>query len=262
MTHTESERTAYIAGAIDGEGWIGVCRKGPSARDGKRTPHFSFAVTITNTKREWLETLQSWFGGYLDTVYGLSDRRQATYRLTYRQAEAKALLSRVMPYLLIKYRQAELLMRHFELAATRRAMNGAPKNGANAEIVAQQEALYQEIRALNRRGGRVEARSGGGQRSVRTCEFEGCGKPHLGRGYCRMHYRKFIVRGGPALHELSCKECGKAFVARRSDAAYCSKECTSKAYYRVQGDRIRARVRDYKRRARKSDKDVPVAAVK
>jgi len=247
MERVAIERSAYTAGAIDGEGWIGLQRGSPEAR-GVRSPRFAFGLTITNTNKQWLETLQSWFGGTIHRIEAAGHRnRRACYILRFRSAEVRNVLAAVMPYLLVKRRQAELLMEFFPLAYQRRAMNLPPHQPRDSDpIVLKQQAIYEELRRLNQRG--HKAVNYEFPRETRLCSLDGCERKHYGHGYCWIHYRKFIVRGGPTLHERQCQGCSKPFVARRSDAAFCSKECAGKAYYRANAERIKAQVKDYKRR--------------
>lgn len=237
-----NEQAAYFAGAIDGEGWIGLRRLSPSSGEWRKSPSFKFAVTVANTNRAWLETLKGWAGGgsIYETEQQAHRNRRACYRLDLRGPQVRLVLAQTMPYLMMKRRQAELLLAFYPLAARRRALNGAAR-GADPSVVKQQEAIYLELRELNKRG-HAAINVGGRPQSKRQCALDGCEGKHYGHGYCWIHYRKFIVRGGPALHERSCAECGKPFVARRSDAAFCSSECAGKTYYKVHGERIREQV--------------------
>lgn len=241
-----NEQAAYMAGAIDGEGHVGLQRGAPDARRGRVSATFSFRIKITNTNKAWLEQLQQWFGGDIVTVHQATDRRRTCYDLRFTSTPAKSVLIRIMPYLLIKKRHAELILRYFELAATRRlfSVNVKPTDPA---IIAAQEALYVELKSLNltRKSPRVF------QSKNRTCSFEGCDRKHYGKGYCWMHYRKFILRGGPAAHDKRCVVCGAEFISRRSDAECCSRKCMDKRYYAANAGRIKAQVKANKDRARR-----------
>jgi len=52
---------------------------------------------------------------------------------------------------------------------------------------------------------------------------------------CARHTKVVLMR-----RELTCIECGKAFVASRSDAKYCSPECQTARYTRENKDKINA----------------------
>lgn len=252
-----NEQAAYMAAAIDGEGHIGLCRVKPDPAKWKRSAQFAFVIKITNTNRAWLEKLQQWCNGSMYSVAKKGDNRRPCYDLRFRSEEAKALLIRVMPYLLMKQRQAQLVLRYFELAAERRAtsVNARP---ADAKIVAAQQAIHDEIRALNL--SRLKQGTPGPTPKHRGCSVDGCVRLHYGRGYCWIHYRKYIVRGGPAQHQKQCVECGRAFVSKRADAKCCSPDCTDKRYYRLHAERIKAQVKANRQRRRQSDKDAPLPA--
>jgi hypothetical protein len=227
------EQAAYLAGAIDGEGSLGIRRR-PAKQ--YRVETFSFEVRITNTNLPWLKQIQSEIGG---GIYSANSKkrpnRRPCFNLELRGAEARAMLLQVQPWLRIKKRHADILLRYFDLAARRRLMNGANQK-TDPSVLAELTALYEELKSLNLRG-LVQNWTVPDQRKHRTCMMEGCSHPHLARGYCKPHYKKYIERGGPAWHEKSCARCGKPFVSKRDDAEFCSPRCANS---------------DYKRRARSS----------
>lgn len=226
MTDLTNEQAAYLAGVIDGEGYLGIVR---SAARQYTVPHFHFKATITNTKREWLGELQSWIGGRLYRVDSAKRRnRQPCYSLNLNGGEARAMLLRVQPFLRLKQRHCDVLMRYFEVAARRRLMNGKNQK-TDSGVLAELEALYTELKGLNLRG--LAQNWPKTPKEHRTCRMDGCTYPHVARGYCRRHYKKFVERGGPAWHERSCQRCTKPFVSKRRDAVFCSKQCSSADFY-------------------------------
>lgn len=231
-------QAAYMAAAIDGEGHIGIVRVKTDPAKWRKSPRFSFVVKITNTNRGWLEKLQEWFGGTIYAVAGRTERRRACYDLRFRSQDAQTLLIHLTPYLLMKQRQAQLALEYFELAARRRvtSVNATP---ADPEIVAAQQAIYEEIRSLNL--SRKNAINPGPIKN-RACSLGGCDAAHYGRGYCWIHYRKYIIRGGPAQHQKMCETCGREFVSKRSDAKCCSSDCSDKRYYKLNAERVKAQV--------------------
>lgn len=248
MTTVTNEQAAYVAGAIDGEGHIGIRRTAPDAGLGRRSPRYTFVIHITNTNRRWLEQLQQWFGGRLVQTHEADERRRDCYDLRFTAGDAKALLIRVMPHLVMKQRQAGLVLQYFELAATRRlfSVNAKP---ADPDVIAKQEAIYKEIKSLNLTR-KVPPKSV--DRVTKRCSVGECGAKHYGKGYCWIHYRKFIIRGGPAAHEKRCVVCGAEFVSRRVDAACCSRRCTDKRYYQLNTEKVKAASRVNRARRRDS----------
>ena len=228
MTVT-NEQAAYMAGALDGEGHIGLRRQASDPAVGRQSPKFQFVITVANTNKQWLETLASWFGGHVYKMNEASETLRVSYSLRFRAAESRALLTTVMPYLLMKRRQAELILRYFEIAVRRRESN-LPGRRVPSDLIAEQEAIHSEIRSLNLSKKKPIDQSW--RKAEAVCSVSECGRKHYGKGYCWKHYRKYIIRGGPAIYEKKCVVCGRDFVARRSDGESCSKACADKKYYR------------------------------
>lgn len=218
-----TEQAAYLAGVVDGEGSLSIVRVGAQHY---RVPHFRFVAKITNTKHPWLEELQSWVGGSIYRVDSAKRRnRQPCYDLALNGSQARAMLLQVQPYLRLKQRHADVLLRYFDVASRRRLMNGANQK-TDPSVLIELEALHAELRTLNLRG---QAQNWPKTpKEHRKCRMDGCESPHFGRGYCKRHYKKYIERGGPAWHERDCRQCGKPFVAKRSDAVFCSQSCGDK----------------------------------
>lgn len=250
-----NEQAAYVAGAIDGEGHIGITRRRAGLVEWQRSAQFRCNITIANTNKAWLEELQRWVGGLVHRTSVATERRREGFVLAFNGTHAKALLMRVAPYLLMKRRQSEIALRYYEVAAKRRlfSVNAQPTNPA---IVAELDALYQEMRGLNLH--RLVQAKPSGRKPDRKCSAEGCDRKHYGKGYCWTHYRKFLVRGGPAHYEKPCAVCGTVFVARRSDTECCSRKCTDKRYYAMHSEEVKAKAS--RQRRRQSDKDAPLPA--
>lgn len=227
--NTAAERAAYMAAAIDGEGSIGVAKQGTDDAQWRRSATYTFRVQVTNTNKAWLEQLSAWYGGSIHRAGNERKNRKPCWVLVFRSVVAQSLLASVMPYLLMKKRQAELVMEFIPLALERKATS-RPSERAPKDIIQKQEVIYQELKSLNARG-LVQLNVGGAPRSDRVCVISDCGRKHYGRGYCWKHYRKNIVRGGTAFYEKQCVQCGRDFVARRSDTKCCSKACVDRLLY-------------------------------
>jgi hypothetical protein len=242
----ETERAAYMAAAIDGEGSILISRQ--AVDETRKSPRFSYDIKVVNTERQWLETLQGWFGGTIYEVGRTNSRnRKRCYSLQFTGDDARRLLAIVMPYLLMKRPRAELMLQFFEVAARRAASSRAGKP-AEPSIVAEQQTIWARLAELNRRGvGPLNLR--GGEPPIKSlCTVDGCERKHYGRGYCWMHYRKYIVRGGTAYYEKKCVQCGREFVARRSDTECCSQPCNDKKHYALNREARLARAKAYRAR--------------
>ena len=143
---------AYIAGFIDGEGWIGIqCAR--NTRSSRRGRKFSGVITIVNTNLEALEQLRAEVGmGHFVEMPRLSERHKQLWHLTFSTRQAARLLEAVSPYLRIKRRQAEVYLEFMGTADAPRRQRGKPLSD---EDFAFQASQYEEMRRLNKRG--VEA---------------------------------------------------------------------------------------------------------
>ncbi len=222
------EQAAYVAGVVDGEGHFGIIRK--QAKGRYKSPTFSARIRITNTNLGWLEELGGWIGGRIYRTDSKKRRnRRPCYDLTLGdRASMQAFLVSVRPFLRLKKAHAVVLFEYFDLAAKRaRGLKGIASDPA---VVAELDAIYLKLKALNLRG-QVQDWSLERPQFNRKCRIDDCERPHMGRGYCKQHYKKYVERGGPAWHESTCVRCGKPFVSKRSDARCCSKACASAEYH-------------------------------
>lgn len=213
-----SEQAAYLAGAIDGEGCITT-----SGARGMR-------VQIANTNRAWLEELQRWCGGdgSIAEHRGRFNKRPSySFVLTTRQSQE--VLQQCAPYLILKRQQAMLLFEWVELRVKWAGVMGKGRP-VHPQFRDGYALIVARLRDLNKRGVHGQPYPGV-PKSTRTCSLEGCTRLHHSNGYCKQHHKKFIERGGPKWHERNCGHCGKPFVAKRSDARVCSRECSYGVYY-------------------------------
>ena len=234
---------AYLAGFFDGEGCFTIGRA-------KRAEHRSgvtyFAVmTAANTDLQVLIDIMGMCG---NGKIQLSDKRRAVghktlYRIMFGANQIRHVLPQIRKYLRVKGKQADVLMEFL----------GAKVAGKNMtpELWQKFEQLRSEIRTLNVRGikdtsaEQINIRAHAGIPSLRkhrACEYAGCERKHFAKGYCFMHYRKFVLRGGPKQYVKSCAQCGAEFAALRSDRVCCSKACADKRYYALHSEKVKASV--------------------
>lgn len=249
---------AYLAGFVDGEGCLTI---GRARKEESRAGVTYFAVmTVSSTDLDALMAVMAMCG---NGKVQLQDKRsrpehRTLYRILWSANQIRHLLPQLRPYLLIKGRQADVLSKF--LATKVNGRNVTPENWQQWEV------WRAEIRTLNKRGRasapvapdgallperlsvRGDKRS---ERPVRTCERVGCARVHYGKGFCWIHYRKFVLRGGPKVHAKQCVVCGSEFQAKRVDTECCSRKCIDKRYYAANAERIKAQVKANK--ARKKD---------
>lgn len=64
----------------------------------------------------------------------------------------------------------------------------------------------------------------------RTCDVEGCDRPHRGRGLCAMHWKR--EHGNPTRYPCTCVTCGTEYGSARRTGRFCSDQCKGD-YYRA-----------------------------
>lgn len=140
---------AYAAGIVDGEGYIGITVN-------KRSIHCKVMVGMTDPEvPAWLmETFGGGLSFYPPRSSGGAKRGLHQWRVTGAKAEEFCRLLR--PYLKVKHRQAELVLRFREDA---RLTFGARRGRIPDEELALKLAYAADIRALNQR---VVPAEGGG----------------------------------------------------------------------------------------------------
>jgi hypothetical protein len=136
---------AYLAGLLDGEGCITACKRGRTLKTG--TPQYEVVVSIgmvDQTAILWalqttgLGSIRSFDNGRYNKNWSVCHQWQVYSR------DAAALLERVLPYLQIKRRQAELLI---ELTALKR--RSTSRGQFEPE---RQAAIITSLRVANKRG--------------------------------------------------------------------------------------------------------------
>lgn len=94
---TENEKLAYLAGILDGEGYIAIAQRKTTAR---------LIVRIGMVSPKAVEFLHQNFGG--SRHYQATKTNRIDNRLLWTSARAKELLEKCLPYLLVKRELAEL----------------------------------------------------------------------------------------------------------------------------------------------------------
>jgi len=134
-------QAAYLAGFIDGEGYLGLTksvRRG-GRYDGSPASHVQFRVGITSPVINQIRD-ECGFGR---VIKSLARKPKHKDRLDWivRASETRLVLPLLIPYLKIKKRQAELLVEYFALPRTR--------DDVYRTSLAR---IYCELSRLNRRG--------------------------------------------------------------------------------------------------------------
>jgi hypothetical protein len=108
---------AYVAGIIDGEGTLSITGKETLSRRGTLYWNYDLEVTVTNTSVKLMEWLVTKFGGeIMPRSKPLKKTHKQCYRWRLRDNAARiAFLRAVQPFLVIKQRQADLLLEYLLL---------------------------------------------------------------------------------------------------------------------------------------------------
>ena len=134
---------AWAAGFIDGEGCVSVAK---SSRKGQPLPYYRADLSASNTVRAPLEKLSSMFGGRIVTVRASVGNRRTSYAWkTSGTAKTAEVLRLLLPCLLVKKRQAELVLEFAQFFGTIKVQQKKPDR-------AQLEVLKQRMHVLNARG--------------------------------------------------------------------------------------------------------------
>ena len=107
--------SAYLAGLVDGEGYIGILKvkKGNKAKwFSSREFIFVPVIKVAMTDRATIQWLYDSFGGTFETRKAHDGNARESYGWAIKNAKPKEFLKFIYPYLRIKKRQAEILFRY------------------------------------------------------------------------------------------------------------------------------------------------------
>lgn len=139
MGMTELE-AAYLAGIIDGDGSLTLSHRRRNAARGWES--IELHISISNTNQSLMSHLSQMLGA---PFYSAKDRRNRKWKQHFvisfsAFVELNALLTRIIPYLIVKRRQAEIM-----LELVKRRLSKEPYTDEDRKLV-------RELRRLNRRG--------------------------------------------------------------------------------------------------------------
>lgn len=242
-TLSEAE-AGYLAGFLDGEGCLTI---GRAHRKGYRSGHSYFAImTLANTNLDALHHIAKLAGNGKIQLQDKRDRpeHKTLYRLFFGAGQIRKVLPQLQPYLLVKSRQAELLLDFLNIKESGRYRTDKYWHEC--------EQLRAEIRGLNARGLTNTSAEDVTMRDRRvrvgsSCRMDGCDGPRYGQGYCYQHYYALVLKPKQDAAKIAknkhivCVICGKTFVSRRSQpASACSRRCRGRQYYLRNVERIKA----------------------
>lgn len=133
-----TEQIIYLAGLIDGEGWIGI-------RKSKETPkgRYCAAISIGMCTDVIFDLQKEYDIGYANKRKAIKKGWKQCVCWVLPPNDCRGLLPLIIPYLRVKCKQAELVLRYLTLA-----QHHSRKQSYRDEV----ESIYQQLRVLNRKG--------------------------------------------------------------------------------------------------------------
>jgi len=221
----DEAQAAYLAGLIDGEGTIGLWGIKPSARRrAVLVPH----LEIGNTNRDLIDWLVRITQNGRIVLNREIEGCKRCYKWQLAPRQVALILPQVLPYLIAKRRQGEVVARFLELQAQGRQEGG---RGVLDRDWPEVEALYREIRTLNRRGDHepapIDLTPGERRKRKHTCNVEGCeDRRYRSHTLC---YRHWLQEREPILK--TCEWCGNEMDAIMPHRRFCSPKCQWQSAY-------------------------------
>lgn len=145
----------YMAGFFDGEGCIGI---GPP----RGTTLYVLQVSIANTDKRPLGLFHKVYGGKLLGPLARGERCKPIYHWKAESKKAEQVVADLLPFLIIKRKQAELALefrRLFEGSNILPRGNAKPNQEKRDRILKARADCYKRMRALNQRGNLHASRS-------------------------------------------------------------------------------------------------------
>lgn len=139
---TDSIDIKYLAGLIDGEGCFSIQKR--TGKQYRRGYYFFPRLFIRITDKAICPILKDNFGGYITFSKSKKSNHKDAYRWTIQGKLLTGLLKDLIPHLIIKKQQANILLQFRNLIT----IDGKPSN----DNLDRRELLYKEIKKLNRRG--------------------------------------------------------------------------------------------------------------
>lgn len=136
---------AYFAGIIDGEGNFCLHNQG--------THVFSCSLSVGNTDPRLAQWLMARFGGRLHRQQMKDPRCKLFYRWSLASRDITPMITAVLPYLVLKKDQAELMLAYRKTIVPR----GGMKRVKNVQVMREvdtlhRQALHAKMSLLNKRG--------------------------------------------------------------------------------------------------------------
>src|ERR1700677_677172 len=146
---------AYLAGIVDGEGFISFVPRGVSKHGMIRMRAPCVGGSSTNKELiDWVKTRAAGTAAKWD--HGMTNSK-LTYNWRVTHLRAVQLIAGCLPYLVIKRKQAELLLRHQQIRSHARSNGGMVRTKEfwitySPDVVAELNTIHNAMFDLNARG--------------------------------------------------------------------------------------------------------------
>ncbi|SRR5258708_21876446 len=139
---------AYLAGAIDADGFITISRNQPSAsrKDGRKSIYYVAKVGLSEISPIIPDLLHETFGGWRGKHQPSNPQHKEWYIWQVTNAKVEEVLKSLLPYLRLKRTQAELVLQFVEAMKQYRPAVG---NALTSEQTALRAVLWEQVTKLN-----------------------------------------------------------------------------------------------------------------
>ena len=152
----EPTTLAYLAGMIDGDGYITITRSTRGSKD-----YFGAQVGIAGTRREPHDLAASLFGGKVSCYQPTNPDHRAQFQWQRMGKAAVPVIEGILPYLLIKKEHALLALELQEHAAEVTSPNPFPWFGPDYDQLAAMRRMREEMIGMNQSRNRVGKKAAG-----------------------------------------------------------------------------------------------------
>lgn len=133
---------AYVAGYIDGEGYLGIMKT--MRHETAKNPTYMPVIKIASTDEWIIDWFKDSFGGWKDKRTFPNQNHKDAYTWTIAGKKIEPVLRKVHPYLRLKKPQADIIFKRLKMYKP-----GYKFNDKEVEFM---ESLCIQIRELNKRG--------------------------------------------------------------------------------------------------------------
>lgn len=154
MNNTTELQKSYLAGFIDGEGYIGITfQRKKETKISSATPRYHPFLIIVNTNKEILDFIKDIIGEgkvYIGKKSNGRWKESYQYKLT-KADNLEEILTAILPYLKLKNRQCEVLLDFIKRRKSIKPKVGKGSRGITS-FSQKDHRLYQKLLLLNKRG--------------------------------------------------------------------------------------------------------------